>query len=61
MYGLVHKRWPVTVFTDVDMPGDGLKLASAVRDRWPPIKIIVGSGHVTLTQSDLPQGARLLQ
>jgi CheY-like chemotaxis protein len=31
------------MFTDIDMPGgmDGLKLAAAVRDRWPPIKIIV--------------------
>jgi CheY-like chemotaxis protein len=29
------------VFTDIHMPGsmDGLKLAHAVRDRWPPIKI----------------------
>jgi len=26
------------VFTDIDMPGsmDGLKLARAIRDRWPP-------------------------
>lgn len=33
------------VFTDVEMPGsmDGIKLAMAVRDRWPPIKIIVTS------------------
>jgi len=42
------------VFTDVDMPGtmDGLKLAAAVRDRWPPIKILVTSGykHVRLDQ-----------
>jgi hypothetical protein len=31
---------------DIDMPGslDGLKLAAAVRDRWPPIRIIVASG-----------------
>lgn len=37
------------VFTDVDMPGsmDGLKLAAAVRNRWPPIEIIVTSGKVT--------------
>ena len=30
------------------MPGsiDGLKLAHAVRNRWPPIKIIIVSGHV---------------
>ncbi|TPW26544.1 response regulator [Pararhizobium mangrovi] len=34
------------VFTDVDMPGtmDGLKLAALIRDRWPPIKLIVTSG-----------------
>jgi two-component system, response regulator PdtaR len=34
------------VFTDIDMPGsmDGLKLAAAVRDRWPPIHIIVTTG-----------------
>ncbi len=31
------------VFTDIDMPGsmDGLKLAAAVRDRWPPVHIII--------------------
>jgi two-component system, response regulator PdtaR len=34
------------LFTDIDMPGsmDGLKLMAAVRDRWPPIPIIVTSG-----------------
>ena len=33
------------VLTDVNMPGsmDGLKLAHAVRRRWPPIPIIVVS------------------
>jgi CheY-like chemotaxis protein len=33
------------IFTDINMPGsmDGLKLAHAVRDRWPPIDIIVTS------------------
>jgi CheY-like chemotaxis protein len=27
------------VFTDIDMPGsmDGMRLAVAIRDRWPPI------------------------
>ena len=31
------------LLTDINMPGsmDGLKLAHAVRNRWPPIKIIV--------------------
>jgi CheY-like chemotaxis protein len=48
------------VFTDVQMPGsmDGLKLAHAVRDRWPPIKIIVTSGHVMPTEQNIPEGAR---
>ncbi len=51
------------VFTDVDMPGsmDGLKLASFIRDRWPPIKLIVTSGHVPVTKSDLPSGARFFE
>lgn len=32
-----------TVFTDLDVRGsmDGLKLAAAVRKRWPPVNIIV--------------------
>jgi CheY-like chemotaxis protein len=48
------------VFTDVHMPGtmDGLRLAHAVRGRWPPIKIIVTSGREVLTQHDLPEGGR---
>jgi len=33
------------VFTDVDMPHgmDGTRLAACIRDRWPPIKIIITS------------------
>jgi CheY-like chemotaxis protein len=48
------------VFTDIHMPGsmDGLKLAHAVRNRWPPIKIIVTSGREHITQHDLPEGGR---
>ncbi|NKB84561.1 response regulator [Agrobacterium sp. LC34] len=44
------------MFTDIDMPGsmDGLKLAAAVRDRWPPVKIIVASGHRQLSDRLLP-------
>ncbi len=35
------------VFTDIKMPRgiDGLKLAALIRDRWPPIHIIVTSGN----------------
>lgn len=47
------------LFTDVDMPGgmDGLKLAAAVRDRWPPIAIVVTSGHRKVDMGQLPDMA----
>jgi CheY-like chemotaxis protein len=50
------------VFTDIQMPGsiDGLKLAHAVRHRWPPIKIVTCSGHIRVLQEDLPEGARFV-
>lgn len=34
------------VLTDIDMPRgmDGMKLAACIRDRWPPIEIIITSG-----------------
>lgn len=48
------------LFTDVEMPGemDGLKLAQAVRDRWPPVWIIVVSGHGAVTLADVPTGGQ---
>jgi CheY-like chemotaxis protein len=48
------------VFTDIHMPGsmDGLKLAHAIRHRWPPIRIIVTSGRGLIAQRDLPEGGR---
>ncbi|QQR39421.1 response regulator [Devosia rhizoryzae] len=48
------------MFTDIDMPGsmDGLKLAAAVRNRWPPIRIIVTSGHHRVGEDDMPSGSR---
>lgn len=47
------------MLTDIDMPGsmDGLKLAAAVRDRWPPVKIIVTSGHRIVEITKLPAGS----
>jgi CheY-like chemotaxis protein len=47
------------VVTDIDMPGsmDGLKLAKAVRNRWPPIEIIVVSGKQRPAVEDLPARA----
>jgi CheY-like chemotaxis protein len=46
------------VFTDIQMPGsmDGLKLAWFVRDRWPPIKLVVTSGRVAVAEGELPSG-----
>jgi CheY-like chemotaxis protein len=48
------------MLTDVQMPGsmDGLKLAHAVRERWPPIKIILVSGQLRLENSDIPADSR---
>src|ERR1700736_283189 len=42
------------------MPGsmDGLKLAHAVHDRWPSIKIILVSGQVTPTDAERPVDSR---
>lgn len=47
------------VFTDVDMPRgmDGLRLAVLIRDRWPPIEIIVTSGKVAPGMDRLPDRA----
>ena len=46
------------LLTDINMPGsmDGLKLAHAVRNRWPPIKIIVVSSRAP--DCDLPTDSR---
>lgn len=48
------------VFTDVQMPGtmDGIKLSHYIRDRWPPVKLIVASGNAIVEESNLPQGSR---
>lgn len=44
------------VFTDIDLPGglDGMKLAAAIRDRWPPVEIIMTSGHLKPATCDMP-------
>ena len=51
------------VFTDIDMPGsmDGLRLAAAVRDRWPPVHIIITSGMHHPDQALIPAGALFLK
>ena len=60
---ILEVRLDITVvFTDIQMPGsmDGLKLAAAVRGRWPPIKIVATSGIVDVRKVDLPEGGRFL-
>lgn len=44
------------LLTDIEMPGsmNGIVLAFAVRDRWPPITIVVMSGHVKPKGGELP-------
>jgi hypothetical protein len=37
---------------------DGIKLAHYIRDRWPPVKIMVASGMAIIKESSLPEGSR---
>lgn len=58
---ILESRYDIDlVFTDVQMPGtmDGIKLCHYIRDRWPPIKLIVASGAAILEESSLPFGSR---
>jgi two-component system, response regulator PdtaR len=60
---ILERRFDIAiVFTDVQMPGsmDGLKLAAAVRGRWPPIRIMATSGLGGVGNEDLPSGSRFL-
>ena len=47
------------VFTDVQMPGliDGLRLAQVVKDRWPPVALIVTSGLGNIRRRSADRGA----
>jgi CheY-like chemotaxis protein len=48
------------LFTDIQMPGsmDGLRLAQAVHERWPPIRIILVSGQLKPANIDIPADSR---
>ena len=48
------------MLTDVQMPGsmNGLELAHTVHERWPPIKIILASGQLKLSGSEIPLDSR---
>ena len=51
------------VVTDVDMPGsmDGVRLAHFVRERWPPVGLIVVSGKRVIESSVLPARCRFFE
>jgi CheY-like chemotaxis protein len=53
---LLEKHDVRCIFTDIDMPGsmDGLKLAAAVRHRWPPIDIIITTGKNKPESREMP-------
>jgi CheY-like chemotaxis protein len=50
------------VITDINMPGsmNGLKLAAAVRGRWPPIKIIIVTGKGKPSEDQMPEHSRFV-
>ena len=50
------------VVTDIEMLGsmDGIKLARAIRDRWPPIELIVTSGRYRVGTDELPSRVRFM-
>ncbi|WP_349643094.1 sensor histidine kinase [Bradyrhizobium japonicum] len=51
------------LFSDIQMPGsmDGLKLAHAVHDRWPAIKIVLVSGQVKPSEAEAPADSRFFR
>jgi len=47
------------VFVDIKLSGstDGLRLAYAIRDRWPPVHLILTSGLSVTNEDKLPENA----
>ena len=48
------------ILSDIDMPPgmDGMELVAMVRRRWPPVAIILVSGHVASEKVVIPEGGR---
>lgn len=59
---LETERPIAAIFSDIGMPGtiDGLELARIVRDRWPPVHIVLTSGHTKPQLDQLPDRVRFL-
>lgn len=47
------------ILSDIHMPPgiDGMELAAIVRDRWPPIAIILISGRLKASEVKMPEGS----
>jgi CheY-like chemotaxis protein len=59
--GMLETRSDIhLVFTDAEMPGtmDGIELVHYIRNRWPPVKLIVVSGKTAISPAELPPGAK---
>ena len=52
----------LVVFSDVAMPGayDGAALVAMVRERWPPIGVVLTSGHDRQLPAGMRERARFL-
>ena len=37
-----------------------MRLAAAIRERWPPVELIVTSGHITVEKGQLPERGHFL-
>ncbi len=59
---LEHAADIAAVFTDVNMPGrlDGLWLSRMIRERWPPIGLVVTSGRIGAENPGLMTGVLFL-
>jgi len=59
---LENRRDIRVIITDIEVSGsmNGLKLAHAVKHRWPPIHIIASSAYHASLENDLPAGSVFL-
>ena len=63
-FSLLERREDIRiVFTDINMPGsmDGLRLAHAIRSRWPPIELVLTSGVMRVRKEDMPERGLFLR
>ncbi len=51
------------VFSDIDLGAgeDGLALAREIRERWPPVEIIMTSGKVRPGPGEMPERGRFFE